>query len=142
MLSWSYPTYCPGHSQEEAEDTRSCPADRCVSTAIHCLSWVRSSSNLGSTTDPHGHQDKPHPLYVLPCLQQPQNPDICYCQVPDVQLCMAKSAQLRRAMLKIINLCFSISVHSWVVQEPRNLWRCSVHRSLFFHLSHASPTDH
>lgn len=136
------PLTAPGHSQEEAEDTRGHPAVRFVSTAVPCLSWVRSSSSLGSTTDPCGHQDKPHPLCMLPCLQQPQNADTCCCQVPDVQLCVAKSAQWRRAMLKISNLCFTISVHSWVVQEPRSLWHWAMHKSLFFHPSHASPTNH
>lgn len=47
LFSWTYPTHCPWHSQEEAEDTKNHPAVRFVSIAVHCLSWVRSSSNLG-----------------------------------------------------------------------------------------------
>ena len=96
LLSWSYTTYCPEYSQEEAEDTRSHPAARFVSVAVHCLAWVRRSAILALPLIHVDIRTSPILSVCLPACSRPKNLSPATAKCSDVQLCMAKSAHVEK----------------------------------------------
>lgn len=96
LLSGSYTTNCTEYSQKKAEDTKSQPAARFVSVAVHCLAWVRSS---GALALPLIHMDIRTSSILsvcFPACSRPKNLSPAPAKCSDIQLCVAKSAPVEK----------------------------------------------
>ena len=83
---------------EEAEDTRSHPAARFVSLAVHCFAWVRSSAALAL---PLIHVDIRSPILSVcfPSCSRPRELSPA-AKHSDVQLCLPKSAHVEKTHVR------------------------------------------